>query len=70
MKFYNGRVLNNTPRSRETLAALWKIQKLILDTLDFTQVVQKIVDSIAIELDYLKLGYRAVLLRLLWEQGR
>ena len=69
MKFYNGRVLNNTPRSRETLAALWKIQKLILDTLDFTQVVQKIVDSIAIELDYLKLGYRAVVLVLADEKA-
>lgn len=52
------------PRSDETRLALWRLIKLILDTLDFNEVVQKIVDSILTELGYLQLGYRIVVLAL------
>lgn len=54
--------LNSTPRSQKTFELLWKLQKVILDTLDFNDVVQRIVDSTVIELGYLKLGYEIVVL--------
>jgi signal transduction histidine kinase len=50
--------------SRETLTALWRLEKVILDTLDFDKTVQTIADSILVELGYLKLGYRIVVLAL------
>lgn len=46
------------------MEALWRVEKIILDTLDFNQAVQNIVDSILIELGYLQLGYRIVVLAL------
>lgn len=50
--------------------ALWRLQKIILDTLDFTQVVQRIVDSLALELGYLQRGYRIVVLALADEEQK
>lgn len=38
--------------------------KIVLDTLDFNTVVQKIVDSVLLELGYLELGYSIVVLAL------
>ena len=61
-------LFNTTPQYRETIDALWRLQKIILDTLDFNEVVQKIVDSVLSELGYLKLGYRIVVLALLDEE--
>jgi signal transduction histidine kinase len=58
---------DHIPQSKKTIQSLWKLQKIILETLDFTQVVQKVVDSIAIELDYLDLGYQTVVLALVDE---
>ena len=48
-----------------TLDALWKLQKIILGTPDFTDVVSKVVNSILTELGYLQLGYRILVLTLL-----
>lgn len=45
--------------------ALRHLEKIILDTLDFKEVVQKIVDSLLLELGYLHLGYGIVVLALL-----
>lgn len=53
-----------TPKTKQTVQALWRLEKIILDTLDFNQVVQKIVDSVLLELGYLKLGYHIVVLAL------
>src|SRR3989338_9087564 len=61
-------IFKTTPQYRETIDALWRLQKIILDTLDFNEVVQKIVDSVLSELGYLKLGYRIVVLALLDEE--
>src|SRR5260370_5456566 len=58
---------NNTstsPQSKETVDALWRLQKIILDTLDFNQVVDRIVNSLLTELGYLNLGYRILVLTL------
>jgi len=54
--------------TQEIIKSLWKIQKIIFDTLDYNTVVQKIVNSILTELGYLKLGYRIIVLTLLDEK--
>ena len=59
---------NPTAQSRNTLEALQRLEKIILDTLDFRQVVQKICDSILNELYFLDLSYRLVILWLVNEQ--
>ena len=51
-------------QSRNTLEALQRLEKIILDTLDFRQVVQKICDSVLNELYFLDLSYRMVVLGL------
>lgn len=52
------------PIAENTVQALWKITKVVLDTLDFTEVTQKICDSLLEELGYLNLGYRIIVLSL------
>ncbi len=56
------------PHTKQTVQGLWNLEKLILDSLDFKDVVQKTVDSILHELGYMKLGYRIVVLALLNEK--
>lgn len=58
------------PLETKTLDAIWRLEKIILDTLDFHQVVQKVVDSILLELGYLELGYKVVVLALLDEDKK
>ena len=55
---------NTTPQFKQTIEALWRLEKIVLDTLDFKDVIQKIVDSVLTELGYLKLGYRIIVLAL------
>jgi signal transduction histidine kinase len=59
---YSDNNYSTTPSQKTTIEALWRLEKIILDTLDFNTVVQKIVDSILIELGYLNLGYSIVVL--------
>lgn len=59
---------SNTPQRKEIVQALWKLQKIILDTLDFNQVVQRTVDGLLSELGYLQLGYRIIVLTLINEE--
>jgi len=56
----------NTPsiQSRNTLEALRRLEKVVLNTLDFRQVIQKICDSVLNELYFFDLSYRIVLLAL------
>ena|SRR3989344_2710376 len=56
------------PNEEDTVKALWKLTKVILDTLDFSQVVQKICDGLLTELGYLNLGYRIIVLSLYQEK--
>jgi len=42
--------------------ALWKVTKVVLDTLDYKQVTQAVCDSLLLELGYLELGYRIIVL--------
>lgn len=48
--------------------ALSRLEKIILASLDFKTVVQRVVDSMLYELDYLQLGYRIIVLGLRDEQ--
>lgn len=57
-----------TPNTKKTIDSLWRLSKIILDTLDFKDVVSKIVDSVLLELGYLELGYEIVVLCLLDEK--
>ncbi len=54
--------------SPQVLDSLWKLQKFILDTPDFEGVVQRTVNSILVELGYLQLGYRILVLTLIDEK--
>ncbi|KKR28165.1 MAG: hypothetical protein UT61_C0056G0001, partial [Candidatus Woesebacteria bacterium GW2011_GWA1_39_8] len=56
-----------TPQSKQTIDSLWRLEKIILDTLNFKDVVQRICDSVLSELGYLQLGYRIVVLALIDE---
>lgn len=53
-----------TPQTKETIEALWRLQKIILNTLNFNEVVEKIVNGLLTELGYLDLGYRIIVLTL------
>lgn len=52
------------PTSVNSVKALWRVTKIVLETLDFDQVAQKICDSLLSELDYLRSGYRIIVLSL------
>lgn len=58
---------STTPQTKSTIEALWRLQKIILDSLDFNEVVKKIVDGLLTELGYLRLGYRIIVLTLVDE---
>jgi len=64
MPIFQRKLFTTTPKSKDTIQALWKLEKIILDTLDFHEVVQKICDSVLTELGYLNLGYRIIVLTL------
>jgi signal transduction histidine kinase len=50
------------PKNKETMEALWRLSKLILDSLNFSDTVNKIVNGVLTELDYFRLGYKIVVL--------
>lgn len=61
---------STTPQSKKTIVALWRLLKIILESLDFNIVVQEIVDSVLLELGYLKLGYEIAVLCLIDDKSR
>ncbi len=52
------------PHSKQVIEASWRLQKIILNSLDFKDVVQKIVNSMFTELENFKLGYKIIVLAL------
>lgn len=60
----------STPKTKETIEALWRLQKIVLNTLDFSQVVHQIVNGLLNELGYLNLGYRIIVLTLADEEKK
>lgn len=57
-----------TPQKKQTLESLWRLEKIILNTLDFEKVAQKIVNGVFTECGYLKLGYKIIVLALVDEK--
>lgn len=57
-----------TPRGLKTIQALWGLEKIILDSLDFKEVTQQICDALLHRLGYLELGYRIIVLTLIDEE--
>lgn len=57
-------VQSGIPQNLESLQALWKLLKIMLESLEFDDVVARIVNSILDELGYMKLGYRIIVLSL------
>ncbi|OGD95219.1 hypothetical protein A3A48_02875 [Candidatus Curtissbacteria bacterium RIFCSPLOWO2_01_FULL_37_9] len=68
MSLFQRKLFITTPKTKETIKSLWKLEKIILDSLDFHTVVQKICDSVLTELGYLNLGYRIIVLTLVDEK--
>lgn len=58
-----------SPKTGEMAEALWKVTKVVLDTLDYGQVTQAVCDSLLSELGYLELGYRIIVL-ILYDQDK
>lgn len=58
-----------TPKTKDTIDSIWHLMKVILNSLDFNTVVQSIVDSVLVELGYLRLGYQIVVLALIDEDS-
>lgn len=52
------------------LQAFWRLQKIILNTLEFDQVTQNVCDALLEELGFSQLGYRIVVLTLLSEDTK
>lgn len=49
----------------KSLSGLWKIERVILDTLDFEELAEKVTNVVFTELNYLKLGYAIIVLTLI-----
>jgi signal transduction histidine kinase len=49
----------------KSLSGLWKVERIILDAIDFKQLTNKVVNIILTELNYLELGYQIIVLTLL-----
>ncbi len=58
------------PQKKESLISLWKLLRGLLSNLEFSDVVAKVVNSILVELGYLDLGYRIIVLSLVDDQAK
>lgn len=54
-----------TPYSKKTFEALWEIEKVVLETIDFEESTKKVVNIILSQLGYLNYGYHVIVLTLL-----
>lgn len=61
---YLSRIKISSEINTSHLEALWQVEKLILSTLNFDEVAEKVTNTILTELGYLKLGYEVVVLAL------
>lgn len=58
------------PQQKESLESLWRLTKILMENLEFEDVVYKVVNSLLVELGYLKSGYRIVVLSLIDETAK
>jgi len=56
------------PQKKESLESLWRLTQILMENLEFEDVVYKVVNSLLSELGYLKSGYRIVVLSLIDEK--
>src|SRR3989338_3766208 len=63
--FFILRFFLKTPYSKRTFEAIWDIEKVVLETIDFDHATQKVVNIVLTELGYLKYGYHVIVLTLL-----
>lgn len=57
------------PQKKESLESLWRLTKILMENLEFEDVVNKVVNSLLVELGYLKSGYRIVVLSLIDQEA-
>ncbi|MBI2040228.1 GAF domain-containing sensor histidine kinase [Candidatus Microgenomates bacterium] len=57
------------PQKKESLESLWRLTKILMENLEFEDVIYKVVNSLLTELGYLKSGYRIVVLSLIDEKA-
>lgn len=62
--------IDSAPKYQDTVQAIWRLEKVILDTLHLEDVVQKTVDTAFSELGFLKLGYKIMVLSLVDEEKK
>lgn len=60
---------SDIPQKKESLESLWRLTKILMENLEFGDVVYKVVNSLLVELGYLKSGYRIVVLSLVDENA-
>lgn len=58
---------STAPQTQKIIEALWRLEKIILRELDFDNAVDKIVNGLLVELGYLELGYKIIVLTLVDE---
>lgn len=58
------KISNNLTELRNALQSLWEVEKIVLNTLDFEEVVKNVANTILTQLGYLQLGYEIVVLAL------
>ncbi|MFA9288349.1 MAG: ATP-binding protein [Weeksellaceae bacterium] len=61
---------NTVVTKKSILQSLWRIQKIILESLDFNTVVENVVNGLLEELGYMDLGYRIIVLTLVNERKK
>lgn len=60
-----GSLYSQSDYQKKTFDALWEIEKVVLETLDFEEATGKVVNIILTQLGYLQLGYQVIVLTLL-----
>lgn len=61
---------DKSPYSKRTFESIWQIEKIVLETVNFEEATQKVVNIILEELGYLDLGYQVIVLTLLDQDRR
>lgn len=55
---------------KKVFESIWKIEKAVLETVDFNEATKQVVNIILTELGYINYGYEAIVLTLLDEQNK
>ena len=64
MQLKRNKTKSELEHAKNAFSALWEVEKVTLNTLDFEEVVDRVANTILSQLGYLKLGYQIVVLAL------